>query len=120
MKKIETTLEEIVEAVRTFYDPRQWHFLTVNGVDLGEGKIELQWIFSRYGVRDETVVFWCLSDYETPVPSLVHLIPSAVMGEREMVDMFGLSIEGIDGSLYLCDDSLETPLKTMGLGGSEA
>jgi Ni,Fe-hydrogenase III component G len=41
------------------------------------------------------------------------------MGEREVVDMFGLTIEGIEGKLYLSDDSLKTPLKTMGLGGCE-
>jgi Ni,Fe-hydrogenase III component G len=119
MKKIETTLDSVVEEIAGFYAPETWHFLTINGIDLGEGKIELQWIFARYGARDDTVMFWCVSDYATPVPSLTGLIPSAVMGEREMVDMFGLTIEGIEGKLYLSDDSLQTPLRTMGLQGCE-
>ncbi|WP_300364693.1 NADH-quinone oxidoreductase subunit C [Hydrogenimonas sp.] len=119
MKKIETTLERVVKTIEEFYDRYEWHFLTLNGIDLDDGKIELQWIFAKYGAKDETVVFYCITDYETEVPSIVKLIPSAIMGEREVVDMFGLTIEGIEGKLYLSDDSLKTPLKTMGLGGCE-
>jgi Ni,Fe-hydrogenase III component G len=119
MKKIETTLEEAVDTIRKFYDPSLWNFLTLNAIDLGEGKVELQWIFSRYDTKEEPLIYWCLSDYKAPVPSLTTFIPSAIMGEREVVDMFGLTIEGIEGKLYLSDDSLKTPLKTMGLGGCE-
>jgi len=119
MEKREIRLEKLIEEVRAFYDPCQWHFLTLNGIDLGEGKIELQWIFTRYGTVEEPLVLWCVSDYETPVPSLTELIPSAIMGERETVDMFGVTVEGVEGRLYLSDDSMKTPLRTMGLGGCE-
>lgn len=111
MRKIETTLAALVNDIAVFYVPKEWHFLSVNGVDLGEGKIELQWIFSRYGVKDEIVIYYALSDYETPVPSLVSLIPSAFMGEREIVDMFGLSVEGAERGLYLDEDSQPHPLR---------
>ncbi len=111
MRKIETTLATLLGDITAFYVPREWHFLSVNGVDLGEGKIELQWIFSRYGVKDEIVIYYALSDYETPVPSLVSLIPSAYMGEREIVDMFGLSVEGAERGLYLDEDSQPHPLR---------
>ena len=119
MQIIETTLKGIVEEIESFYDPCLWHFLTLNAIDLGEGRVELQWIFTRYGLKEEPVIYRCVSDYDTPVPSLTPLIPSTIMGEREVVDMFGLTIEGIEGKLYLSDDSLKTPLKTMGLGGCE-
>ena len=111
MKKIETTLSALLSDIRAFYIPKEWHFLSVNGVDLGEGKIELQWIFSAYGVKDEIVIYYALSDYETPVPSIVSLIPSAFMGEREIVDMFGLSVEGAERGLYLDEDSRQHPLR---------
>ena len=112
MTKIETTLGTLLEDLDTFYDPRVWHFLTVNGVDLGEGRIELQWIFSRYGAVDEVVIYYALSDYETEVPSVVALIPSAFLGEREIVDMFGLKVAGAAKGLYLDDDSLPHPLRS--------
>ena len=111
MRKIETTLETLLNDIGAFYKPKEWHFLSVNGVDLGDGKIELQWIFSRYGVRDEIVIYYALSDYETSVPSIVSLIPSAFMGEREIVDMFGLSVEGAERGLYLDEDSHQHPLR---------
>ena len=111
MTKIETTLATLTRDIEAFYVPREWHFLSINGVDLGEGKIELQWIFARYGVKDEIVIYYAQSDYETPVPSLVNLIPSAFMGEREVVDMFGLSVEGMERGLYLDPDSQPHPLR---------
>jgi NADH:ubiquinone oxidoreductase subunit C len=111
MRKIETTLSSLLADIGTFYEPRKWHFLSVNGIDLGEGKIELQWIFSAYGMKDEIVIYYALSDYETPIPSLVSLIPSAIMGEREIVDMFGLSVDGTERGLYLDEDSMPHPLR---------
>lgn len=111
MTKIETTLPTLLADISAFYEVKRWHYLTVNGIDLGEGKIELQWIFSKYGAKDEIVIYFALSDYETPVPSLVSLIPSAFMGEREIVDMFGLKVEGAERGLYLDEDSLPHPLR---------
>ena len=99
MKKIETRLENVLEDITAFYDASAWHFITLNGIDLGGGEIELQWIFSRYGVKDEIVAYYVRCGYESPVPSLVPLIPSAIMGEREVVDMFGVAIEGTAGSI---------------------
>lgn len=111
MRKIETTLSTVLNDIRAFYIPKEWHFMSVNGIDLGEGKIELQWIFSKYGVKDEVVIYYLLSDYETPVPSLVSVIPSSIMGEREIVDMFGLRVDGAERGLYLDEDSLAHPLR---------
>jgi len=112
MTKLETTLATLLADIGAFYEPKTWHFLSVNGIDLGDGKIELQWIFSKYGVKDEIVIYYALSDYETPVPSLVSLIPSAFMGEREIVDMFGLKVDGAERGLYLDEDSLQHPLRS--------
>lgn len=111
MRKIETTLTTLLRDIGAFYEAKKWHFLSVNGIDLGEGKIELQWIFSQYGVKDEIVIYYALSDYDTPVPSIVSLIPSSVMGEREIVDMFGLSVDGAESGLYLDEDSSPHPLR---------
>lgn len=114
MKKIETGIATLIEDIGAFYAPQTWHFLTINGVDLGEGKIELQWVFSKYGAVDEIVMYYLITDYEATVPSLNGLIPSAFMGEREVVDLFGITIEGAAKGLYLDPDSKQTPLRKNG------
>ena len=111
MTKIETTLNTLVDDITKFYEPKQWHFLTLNGIDLGEEKIELQWVFAKYAVKDETIIYYAMSDYKTLVPTITTLIPSAIMGEREVVDMFGIEIEGAKKGLYLDEDSLSMPLR---------
>lgn len=111
MKKIETNLETIVSDIEKFYDEKLWHFMSVNGVDLGNEKIELQWIFTKYGVMDEVVVYFTEVDYKETVPTITDLIPSAIMSEREIVDLFGLTILGADKGLMLDGDSLQAPLR---------
>ena len=111
MEKIEIELPELLNRLGAFYDAMVWHFITVNGIDAGEGKIELQWLFSRYGIKDETVLFYTVVPYGTKIPSIVSLIPSATLSEREIVDMFGVDIEGAEKGLYLEEDSLSMPLR---------
>lgn len=111
MTKIETSLEKLPADLGAFYVPGEHHFLTVNGIDVGEGKIELQWIFSRYGVKDDVTIFFTIIPYETPVPSVRSLIPSAYLSEMEIADLFGLAIEGAQKGLYLDHDSMPTPLR---------
>jgi NADH:ubiquinone oxidoreductase subunit C len=111
MQKIETTLATLLADLTHFYEPTKWHFLTLNGIDLCDNRIELQWIFAKYATKDETVIYYTISDYDTEVPSITSLIPSAIMGEREVVDMFGLTIEGAQKGLYLEEDALSTPLR---------
>ena len=111
MQKIETTPENLLNDLKAFYDASQWHFLTVNGIDNKDGTIELQWIFARYMAKDEIVMFSAVTAYDTPIPSIVPLIPSATLSEREIVDMFGVKIDGAEKGLYLDEDSLEMPLR---------
>ena len=111
MKKIEITLETLLSEIEKFYDPKVWHFVTINGIGIFEDTIEIQWIFSKYGVKNEIVAFFIQTNYDTIIPSIVSLIPPAIMGEREVVDMFGVKIENIQKGLYLDDDSLQSPLR---------
>ena len=113
MKKIEVSLESLVKEIEAFYEVEVWHFLTANGIDLGDDSLELQWIFSKYGAKDEIVIFYLITHYGVKVPSIVSLIPSAIMGEREIVDMFGIEIEGATKGLYLDGDSVSTPLRCV-------
>lgn len=110
MKKIEVTLENVREKIKEFYKEREWHFLTINGVALKEERLEIQWIFSKYEALDEIKVFYAEIGYRDVVPSVVDMIPSAIISQREVVDMFGIEIEGSQKGLYLDEDSLKSPL----------
>lgn len=110
MQKIEVSLENVREEIKSFYDYKQWHFLTLNGVALEDNKLEIQWIFSRYEAMDETVIYYAVIGYDDLIPSIVDIIPSAEISQRELVDMFGVAVEGSEKGLYLDEDSMQSPL----------
>ena len=111
MNYSEISLEKVVGEIGEFYDAARHHFVTVNGIDLGEGKLELQWIFAAYGEVDGVQVFHLVTDFETPIPSIVPLIPSAYLSEMELVDLFGIRIGEQPKGLYLDPDSRPNPLR---------
>jgi ech hydrogenase subunit D len=110
MTKIEATPTDIVEQIRTFYDPASCHFLTLNGVALDENLIEVQWIFAPYEDPMDIILFVATITPDTLLPSIAEIIPSALLSQRELVDMFGLTIQDTQKGLYLDKDSLEKPL----------
>jgi len=110
MKKIETKLETLEVDIKAFYDASKWHFITVNGVDLGDG-MEIQYFFSQYDSYEEVVCFFLKAQYDDVIPSLVSFIPSAYLGEGEVVDMFGIDIKDIPKGLFLDEDSVQAPLR---------
>lgn len=110
MQKIEIEITKVREEIKDFYEPREWHFLTLNGVALGQETLEVQWIFSRYEALDDVVIYFSKISYDTLIPSIVDIIPSAIISQRELVDMFGVEVEGSEKGLYLDEDSMQKPL----------
>jgi len=110
MIKIEVSLENVKDKIKEFYKEKEWHFLTLNGVALEDDKVEIQWIFSKYEAMDEVVVFYAIINYDEVVPSIEEIIPSAIISQREIVDMFGVEVEGSAKGLYLDEDSMQMPL----------
>lgn len=110
MKKTEVSLDGVKDEIREFYNPTLHHFLTLNGVALDEKKTEIQWIFSTYGEIDNVETFYAIVNQDDVIPSVLDLIPSAIMSQREIVDMFGIKVEGSEKGLYLDEDSLQKPL----------
>ena len=84
--------------------------MTLNGVAIEDEKIEIQWIFSKYEKQDEIVILYAEINKEDVVPSVVDMLPSAIISQREVVDMFGIEVEGSEKGLYLDEDSLQSPL----------
>ncbi len=115
MKKVEVTLQNVKEKIAEFYDERLWHFITLNGVALEEQKTEVQWMFSKYEALDDVVVYFAEINQDDVVPSIVDIIPSAIISQRELVDMFGIEVEDSSKGLYLDKDSLSMPLSSCGM-----
>ena len=115
MTKIEVTLQSLKEKIADFYDEKIWHFITLNGVALEEEKTEVQWIFSRYETLDDIVIYFSVIKQNEVVPSIVDIIPSASISQRELVDMFGIEVENSSSGLYLDEDSLSMPLSSCNL-----
>jgi NADH:ubiquinone oxidoreductase subunit C len=115
MKKIESTLENIKEDIKDFYDYKVWHFITLNGVALEDDMLEVQWIFSKYDAMDESVIYFVKISYDDLVPSVEDIIPSSIISQRELVDMFGINIEDSQKGLYLDEDSMQMPLRGCSL-----
>jgi len=110
MNKIETSLKTVINDIKAFYDPKTHHFLTLNGVALTPETIEIQWIFSEYSKKDENTIFFTIINENQTVPSITDMIPSAIISQRELVDMFGIQVEDSEKGLYLDEDSLQKPL----------
>ncbi|WP_331775354.1 NADH-quinone oxidoreductase subunit C [Sulfurospirillum sp. 1612] len=106
----EIALEELKQEIQDFYDPKIWHFVCLNADDI-KGRCKLQWIFSKYLSDSEYQIFTTTISYDTIVPSIMDIIPSAIMSEREVVDLFGIDIQGIDKGLYLDESSQKYPLR---------
>lgn len=115
IKRIETTLENIVDDIEKFYDKKQYHFLTLNGMKISEENTEIQWIFYKYGSMDEVTMFVCMVDQNDIIPSVTHLLPNAFISQMEIVDMFGIKVEGSSKGLYLDEDSEQMPLSSCGV-----
>lgn len=115
MQKIQTSLENLKDDISKFYDVKIWGFLTLNGLKIDEETTEIQWIFSKYEAIDETVVFYTLVKQDEIIPSITDIIPSAIISQREIVDMFGIEVVDTEKGLYLDEDSEQMPLSNCGI-----
>jgi len=108
---IESSLEKVKEDIKKFYDPSKYYFITINAIDLGNGKVNIKWFFAKYGTMEKPIAFSVDATYEDIIPSIVDIIPSAWISEAELADLFGLKIEGAKKGLFLEPDSPSAPLR---------
>ena len=67
-------------------------------------------MFTNYESLDEIIIYYVEIDSKDIIPSIVDIIPSAIISQRELVDMFGVEVEGSERGLYLDEDSEQMPL----------
>lgn len=97
---------DLVAAARALMDAR-WGYLTaITGLDLGpeDGRLEVLYHFAC-GAAIVTLRVRVPRD-EAKVPSLVRVIPSISFYERELMEMFGVTVEGTPNTdkLFLPED----------------
>jgi len=115
INRIETSLENLVSDIESFYDKNIWHFLTLNGVKIDEDTTEIQWIFAKYGVPDESTMYYTFVKQNDIIPSISHILPSAYISQMEIIDMFGIEVQNTKKGLYLDEDSQTMPLSSCGI-----
>jgi len=108
-------IENLKSSIKEFYKPEVWHYVTLNASDI-DGVCKLQWIFTKYEQKDESIIFEADVEFDSTIDSIADIIPSAIMSEMEVVDLFGLKIKDINSGLYLDETSMKTPLKVNNNG----
>lgn len=101
--------EAIVDAVRAMVGAGGWHLSAITGLDIPpvedkEGAIELLYHFCKGAA---VVSLRIQAPYSQPeVPSICPVIPSATLYERELIEMFGVTLKGtpVTDRLLLPDD----------------
>jgi len=111
MNRIETSFENLKKDIAAFYKPEVHHFITMNGVDLGNDEIEYQWFFCNYAFPSEITMFTAKANADKQVPSIKNSIVSAWLPEAELVDLLGVDIEDTQKGFVLELDSETAPLR---------
>ncbi len=111
MNRIETSFENLKKDIAAFYKPQAHHFITMNGVDLGNDVIEYQWFFCDYAFPSDITMFVTRANVDVQVPSIKNIIVSAWLPEAELVDLLGVNIEDTQKGFVLELDSETAPLR---------
>jgi Ni,Fe-hydrogenase III component G len=101
--------EKIVEAVQAMVNAGGWHLSAITGLDIpqsanSEGAIEILYHFCQFAA---IVTLRIQVPYGLPeAPSICGVIPAATLYEREMIELFGVILEGTPSKarLVLPDD----------------
>jgi len=110
LKRIETTLENLKNEIRNFYNPELNHFIVINAVDLGE-KIEVQWFFTD-NASPFTITAICIQiEPVIEIPSITDIVASAWVAEAELVDLMDIKIEKTARGFVLEPDFESGPLR---------
>jgi NADH:ubiquinone oxidoreductase subunit C len=111
MNRIQTSFENLKKDIAAFYKPESHHFITMNGVDLGNDEIEYQWFFCDYAFPSAITTFITKANADVQVPSIKNIVASAWVHEAELVDLLGIHIEDTKKGFVLEQDFETAPLR---------
>ncbi len=101
--------ERVVDAVKRMASGDRWHLAAITGLDIPQthdvdGSIEVLYHFCQHAA---IVTLRVTVPYGAPmIPSICEVVPAATLYERELIEMFGVIIEGTPSRdhLLLPDD----------------
>ncbi|NJL95242.1 MAG: NADH-quinone oxidoreductase subunit C [Anaerolineae bacterium] len=96
--------ENLLAAVQALVTARWGYLSAIIGLDDGEATLEVLYVFCD-GPEVLTLRLPTPRN-NAQVPTLTSIIPSAVLFERELREMFGVQVQGLaaQGPLFLADD----------------
>ncbi len=103
-------IEEIKTKITEFYNPTVWHFVCINGL-FENNELEIQWSFTKLGVKDEWKVFYAKAAGDAVLPSVADILPTARMYEGELRDLLDANFENSVKGMFIEVDGLEAPLR---------
>jgi NADH:ubiquinone oxidoreductase subunit C len=111
MNRIETSFETVKKDIAAFYKIDEHHYISMNGVDVGNDEIEYQWVFCNYAFPCDITLFVAKAPADVQVPSIKEIVASAWVHEAELVDLFGINIENTPKGFVLEQDFETAPLR---------
>ena len=110
ISKERVSMETVRSAVEQFYDPDVWHFACINGL-FENDELEIQWVFTKIGAKDEWKAFYATAPGDAVLPSLADLLPTARMYEGELRDLLDANFENSVKGMFIELDGLQAPLR---------
>ncbi len=77
--------------------------ICISGLDTGEGTMEVNYHFVVN--NGDLVTLRLTRGIDEEFKSVVDKFPAAVLVEKELVEMYGINMKGVDGHLLLAADS---------------
>lgn len=100
--------DHILGLIKFLRDDSQCRFETlidICGVDFPERRERFEVVYHLLSMRmNQRIRVKCVTDEETPVPSIIDVFPAAQWYEREALDMYGISFAGNDDLRRLLTD----------------
>lgn len=98
---------DLLAAVEALHETADWGYLaTITGVDLGVEAGQFEVLYHFVSGANVATLRVRISRDEAVVPTLYNLIPSVTFYERELMEMFGIVVDGTPNTdrLFLPDD----------------
>lgn len=111
MNIIEVPLNQARFAMREFYNETKHHFIVMNGLDLGNNELEVQWFFCDYADGANVTMFKTKTTMDETLPTIGDFVLSAWPTEAEFVDLFAVKVENRAPGFVLDKGHLEAPLR---------
>jgi len=109
IEKINTQLDRVRDEIKKFFNHESYILNLIQGMDTDSG-VEIHWVFSHRVKKNDMIVIIAFCKDEI-VPTIVDIAPNSSIFESELVDLFGIEVDGAKKGLFLDVDGKKAPLR---------